>query len=864
MSLTLLENGAAKLHLKRAFTLIIGLVFFGLALAVIRHEMQAYTLQAITQSFHSIPVASIGLALLATFVSYLGIAFYDGLAMRYTNKSLSWPISAFTSCCAHAISTTIGVAAFTSNVVRFRLYSSYGINLNDVAVIGTVTMFASVVGAFSLMGFGFLAESQAFSIVFNIPKALSIGAGAAILTATVLLALLVKAGPEQVSFKAINFRKPSLQTLASQWLVSLVDWIAAAVVLYALLPASSEFTLLMFIPIFVAAQYIGTLSGLPGGIGVFESIFLLLVPEGDIVAIAAALVMYRAIYYILPLLISVLVLTAQQGFITRALVRSGHQHAVNAMTAIAPMLYSIVTFITGAVMLIASAMPAFMPRITYMAGLLPEAIIELSHLFASAVGTLLLIVSLGLWRRLHNAWIFSLLLFPAGAAFTVLKGGDAASVIVMLILALCLFSARPAFYRRGKILHLPLTSTRLAVLVSTVALATWSGFYAYKNQAYSQELWWNFGLQDDASRFLRATAIVCAILLVYLVWRLFQPSRAPSAPENSPDIMRQVRQILERSDNSVSESNLALMGDKRFLFSDSGQSFIMYGVKGRNWIALGEPIGLKSERRELLLKFQETADGWGAWPCFYSIRSRNLHDFVDMGLSIQKIGEMALVPIEGYDLKGKTKARFRQARNRAAREGLSFDVLHIEEHSSEMDRLEAISSNWLRHHQGREKGFSLGRFDRKLLTTQPIAVAIQDNQIIAFSNLWSTPDKSELSLDLMRYMQGSMTGVMDYLFTEVMIWGSAQGYKNFSLGMAPMSGLEDKNFTSPMSRLGRLVYKYGGKLYGFQGLRAFKKKFNPRWEPIYLAAPNQATMPGALSNLALLSAGGLSGILKPS
>jgi len=863
MSLSLLNNGAVRSNMKRAFTLIIGLIFFGLALAIIRNELQSHSLQSLTLSFQSIPAASIGLAVLATFASYIGIAFYDGLAMRYTNKSLSWPRSAFTSCCAHAVSTTLGVAALTSNVVRFRLYSNWGINLKDVAVIGAVTMSASVIGAFSLMAMGFLSKSQAFSTVFNIPQTVSLGLGTIIIAATILIVIFVLKGPEQITCKGIEFQRPSVQTLALQWIVSLLDWIAAAIVLYALLPASSEFTLFMFIPIFVAAQYLGTLSGLPGGIGVFESIFLLLVPGGDVVAVAAALVLYRAIYYIFPLFASVVFLTLQQGFISRSFVKSGSQRAANAMAVIAPILYSIVTFISGAVMLIASAMPAFMPRITHMAGLLPEAIIELSHLFASAVGTLLLIVSLGLWRRLHNAWMFSLLLFPAGAAFTFLKGGDITSIILMLALTLCLYSAGPAFYRRGKISQMPLTTTRLAALAGTVALAAWSGFYAHKNQAYSQELWWNFGLQDDASRFLRATAIVCAILLVYLVWRLLQPSRAPNAPESSPEVMHQVRQVLEQSNNSVSESNLALMGDKRFLFSESMQSFIMYGVKGRNWIALGEPIGLRSERRELLLKFQETADGWGAWPCFYSIRSRNLHDFIDMGLSIQKIGEMALVPIEGYDLKGKTKARFRQARNRAEREGLSFEVLYIEEESPEMDRLEAISSNWLSHHQGREKGFSLGRFDRKLLTTQPIAVARKDNQIIAFSNLWRTPDKSELSLDLMRYVQGCMTGVMDYLFTEVMIWGSAQGYKHFSLGMAPMSGLEDKTYTSPMSRLGRLVYKYGGKIYGFQGLRAFKKKFNPHWEPIYLAAPNQATMPRALSNLALLSAGGLSGILRP-
>lgn len=847
---------------KRISAILIYVLFFGLALAVIRHEMQAYSLGAISDSVKSISANSIGLSLLATVISYLGIALYDGMALRYTDKSLPWYKSAFTSCCAHAISSTLGFAALTSNAVRFRLYSSWGMSLKDVAIIGSVTLLMSIMGAFSLIAVGLLAQTQTFYVLFKFPPGLSIALGVAILSIIGTSVHWILKSRADLSYKGLGFRKPTSTTLAIQWLGSIVDWIAAAAVLYVLIPASSDLTLLAFIPVFVAAQYLGTISGLPGGIGVFESIFLLLVPGGDVVGMAAALVVYRGIYYLFPLIVSMVLLTIQQGIASRALVQSGGRRAANVVSAIAPILYATLTFLTGAVMLVSSAMPAFVPRIEYMARLVPESIIELSHLFASAVGTLLLIVSLGMWRRLHNAWMFGILLFPAGAVFTYLKGGDITSIVLMVGLAMCLYSARPAFHRRGKISQLPLTSARLAALIGTVSLASWSGFYAYKNQAYSQEIWWNFGLQADASRFLRASALVAAIMLVYLVWRLLQPSRAPSAPESSFEIMEQVRGILDASNNSVSESNLALMGDKRFLFSKSGNSFIMYGVKGRNWIALGEPVGLKAERRELLLKFQETADGWGAWPCFYSIRSRNIHDFVDMGLSVQKIGEMALVPIENFDLAGKTKARFRQARNKAAREGVTFEVRRIEGHSNSMDRLEAISANWLEHHQGREKGFSLGRFDRKVLASQSIAVAIKNDEIIAFSNLWHTPDRTELSLDLMRYTQGCMTGVMEFLFTEVMLWGSAQGYKHFSLGAAPMSGLEAKNFTSFMSRIGRFVYKYGGRFYGFQGLRAFKKKFNPDWEPIYIAAPSQAAMPRALSNLALLSAGGLTGLMS--
>lgn len=847
---------------KRLLSLTCVLIFLGLALSVIHAQMKAYPLDQIVDNFYAIPLSSICLSLLATIISYIGIAFYDGLAMRYTNKSLPWHKTAFASCCAHAISTTLGAAAFTANAVRYRLYSSWDLNLKDVAMIGSVTLLASVFGAFTLMAVGFIVSAQTFEALFSIPPALSRGLGVLMIAGFSIAILWLARSPDEILVKNIAVTKPSLAIIGGQWITSMVDWIAAAAVLYFLLPAHPDLSLWTFIPIFVAAQYIGTLSGLPGGIGVFEAIFLTLIPHADLANLAAALVLYRLIYYFFPLIVSIIIMSAHQSFVALPFIKSGHKHVTNINLVLSPILFSILTFITASVMLVASAMPSFLPRIEYMARLLPEGMIELSHLFASAIGTLLLIVSIGLRRRLHNAWISAVILFPAGAIFTYLKGGDFITISLLLGLTICLISARKAFYRRGKVSRMRLTPMRFTALVSTLSLAAWSGFYAHKNQAYSQELWWNFGLQHDASRFLRACALVGAIVLIYLVWRLLHPSRAPQTPKPCDQTMAKVRDILERSTNSVSETNLALMGDKHFLFSQSGKSFIMYGIKGRNWIALGEPIGLDEERRELLFNFQETADLWGAWPCFYAIRSRNLHDFVDMGLSVQKIGEMALVPIKSYDLTGKTKARFRQAKNRAAREGVTFDVIQIDKNSPEMDRLEIVSSQWLQNHSGREKGFSLGRFDRTLLSTQPIAVAWQNGKIVAFSNLWKTPDKSELSLDLMRYTANCMTGVMDFLFAEVMIWGCAQGYEYFSLGMAPMSGLDGKNFSSPMSHLGRFIYRYGGRFYSFQGLRSFKKKFYPDWEPVYLAAPNQVSMPRALSNLALLSAGGMSGILR--
>jgi len=326
--------------------------------------------------------------------------------------------------------------------------------------------------------------------------------------------------------------------------------------------------------------------------------------------------------------------------------------------------------------------------------------------------------------------------------------------------------------------------------------------------------------------------------------------------------LTRIAEIVATSETGVSESHLALTGDKLFLFAATGETCLMYGQRKRTRIALGAPIGKEADAEQLIDRFLKETAADKCMGAFYAVRHRHLHLFQNSGLISQKIGEMALVPIKGFNLQGKEKARYRQARNRAVREGVSFEIVNVQASSDLMNRLEYISNIWLAGQAGREKGFSLGRFHRDVLARYPIAIARKEGEIIAFSNLWSSPDKKELSLDLMRYIDGHMVGVIDFLLVESMIWGSEQGYHSFSLGMAPLAGLDSEDHRNVISRLCRLAYNHGDKIYGFKGIRQFKKKFNPEWEPVYLLASRQIHMPRALRNLTLLSSGSFKGLVS--
>jgi len=143
----------------------------------------------------------------------------------------------------------------------------------------------------------------------------------------------------------------------------------------------------------------------------------------------------------------------------------------------------------------------------------------------------------------------------------------------------------------------------------------------------------------------------------------------------------------------------------------------------------------------------------------------------------------------------------------------------------------------------------------------PIAVVRKDARVVAFANVWASGENEELSVDLMRHAGDAPAGVMDYMFLNLMLWGQERGFGWFNLGVAPLSGLENRALGTIWSRAGALTYRMGENFYNFQGLRQYKEKFDPQWEPVYLASPGGLALPRILTNLAALIAGGLRGVV---
>jgi phosphatidylglycerol lysyltransferase len=532
--------------------------------------------------------------------------------------------------------------------------------------------------------------------------------------------------------------------------------------------------------------------------------------------------------------------------------------SLRLLAPMAPRLFALMTFLAGTALLVSGALPGDPGRLAMLGRFVPQPLIELSHFTGSLVGMALLLLARSLDWRIGAAWSMTVGLLAVGVFACLFKGLDYGAAIVLAVTLCALLGSRKEFYRRASLLNERPSLGWLIAIGATLLGTAWLIVFAYRHVEYTNELWWQFELQADASRSLRAALGAAMLLGAFGILRLLRPAPAHPRPPTGQELVAAQALVAHGTSN---DDWLALTGDKSLMFSAAQDAFIMYGVLGRTWVAMGPPVGPEAAWSELIWRFREDADRHGARTVFYEVPAHALPYFLDLGLSTVKLGESARVDLADFGLSGSRRANLRHGHNRAAKEGTTFELLSPEQTLACMDRLEAISNDWLASHRTREKRFSLGFFDRAYLARVPVAVARHGGEIVAFVTIWPAGDRSACSPDLMRYGAGAPRTVMDFLMVETMLWGKAQGYRWFELGMAPLAGLPAHHLAPLWSKLGRFLYRHGASLYNFEGLRAFKDKFDPIWEPVYLIYPRRSLAP-VLADVAALIAGGPMGVIR--
>ncbi len=528
------------------------------------------------------------------------------------------------------------------------------------------------------------------------------------------------------------------------------------------------------------------------------------------------------------------------------------------------------TALVGLVNLWSAVTPGLPHRITWVRELFPVELRIGAHVFAALSGFFLLLLAANLLRRKRAAWGLAVGLLVVSMVSHLVKGLDIEETLLSLVLLGQLLWLRPIFTAQS---DRPSILQGLRVLAGallfTLAYGT-LGFWALDRhyatpfslpEAMGQTLAMFFTADNGGlvpttrfgQHFADSIYIVGGVTLLYAAWMLFRP--VIFRGEASEAERQRAKAIVEQHGRS-SLARFALLEDKSYYFSPSGQTVIAYVAKGQGAIALGDPIGPDTDRQAAIVGFRVFCDRNDWHPAFYQTLPEALANYQALGFHTLKIGEEAIVDLHQFTLEGKPGRNLRTATNKFTKQGYRVQYYAPPLSDELLAELRAISDDWLEAMEGAEKKFSLGWFDPDYLRDCEIAV-VEDAQGIpvAFANLVPEYQLNEATLDLMRHRREVEHGAMDFLFVSLMQHCRAQGYDSFNLGLVALSGVGEMPEAPRLEKGMHYLYDHLNSIYNFQGLRAYKDKFHPDWQPRYFVYPRLADLPAVVVALVRADSG---------
>ncbi len=823
-----------------------------LLLALLNGLSRGLDYRGVIQALRETPRAWIWLSILFTALSYLALVARDQLALKYVGVKVATPALLLASFCGSALGNAVGLRALTGATVRDRVYGAAGVKPEHTARVKlfinaafAIGLGAFIAGSLTLAG-GTGARFLGISIVtFRI-----IGAAELLAILAVLLRRVHRRKPLPIG--GVSIEMPSLAITLLQLVASTVDLAAAAAALWFLLPRGTV-GFFSLAAIFSAAIALGVVSRIPAGLGVFDIVVLAglrgMVPSNQL---AAALLIYRGVYFLMPLMLA----AASLAWLELRSVPgrgSGVERRVSLGAALlAPVFLSAITFVVGAMLIVSGATPALDWRLAAVQSVLPLWAVEISHLLATLAGVFLLYVARGLYHRIDGAWWLALCIAAINVGFCLAKGLAFAETAAMVFLVCLLLATRREFTRPAAFLHQPFRLGWFVAIAVVIAGATGILFFAFRDVAYRREIWWQFEFDAQASRSLRAILTASILAIGLSLWQLLRAAPGRVKPPTNDDLAR-AAEIIRTQDRSA--AMLALMADKSFLFSSSGDSFLMFAKRGRSWVALFDPVGPYNEWPELIWRFVELADEHGGRAAFYQVPPESLPFYLDAGLTVVKVGEEAVIDLDQFNLQGPERYGLRQALKRGEREGLTFEILSPDATGQRQAVLGGISERWLTSHHTAERRFSVAAFEPRFIAAQSAAIACRNGEPLAFVTFMATDLQTQATIGLMRQVPNAPACTMEFLFTQLALALKEREFKSLSLGMAPLAGIARTPLSSKWHHLAGLLWEHGRPIYNFQGLRIFKNKFRPAWEPRYLAASGAFGPFLSIADVAALASG---------
>lgn len=798
----------------------LGILIFIAAISLLSHEMKNYSYQQILDTLKAIPSFKIIVALTMALSYYLILGGYDVIAFKYINVPLKFKNVLFTCFVSNALGNNTGYSMLFGGSIRYRLYSLYNVSMMNVT---KVLFFSSATIWFGLLIIGGCVFTffpvQFPNNQFFFTSSLPLGIFFLAIVLTYVALSILKSKPIKVFKWTVTF--PSIKITLWQMLLATADWVLASCTLYVLLP-QGKIEYITLLQIFLIAQMLGILSQVPGGMGVFETAIVMMLPSAtDSSYVMGALLAYRAIFYFFPLGIALTLLASHEFFRAKKRFKVLARFYGGRMASIIPQALSVSIFFGGTIILFSGVTTVSSSIIKQLVEYIPSIILDLLHFLISITGILLLFVSRGLILRIKKAYSIAVVLLALLFPLALVNGYGYEKIIALIIILSLLMPAKKYFYRELSLMTLRLNILWFSAISIVFVTSAWLGFFVYKQDIYSfTNFLGSLFSNTDASRFLRICMGMAVIMVMVLTAEAFKRYRYRKTKVNAVNVKK------------IADASKYVYGNYAFenknIFDMNTNSFIMYSQMNNSTIVFGDPVGDAKSSRELIWNFKEMTDIKNTKPTFIYLGYTNLKVYDDIGLDIVSFGADANIPLEKFSVNEPSLNEIKETAEKMEREGYSFEVVEKDDFLKVKKYTGFVDYQWEQDFAGMKNKM----FDVSASGANKFIIVKKDNFISAYAYILLSDSRYESFVSNIRYTSDCSRKIVEFILFKAVSWAKNNKYKWFNLGLTPNDKIIlDDDF---VKKAKIFVFAEHFK-YDMNALIEFKNKFNPVWKNKYAA-----------------------------
>lgn len=628
----------------RQLPALLGLVLLVGAVYVVWKEFRHLKIADIRAALAAIPPRALLISFGWTVLSYWVLTFYDRLGTIYAGHKVSYARVSFASFCAYSLSHNLGFAAVSGAAVRYRLYAHWGMTPFQIAKVVAFCSLTFTLGGLVLGGAILFVEPEAVPFFGPIVPRWAMYLIGATMWAVVLAYVTLSRFVGAFSLFGHEIALPDWRMALVQVALATVDVAVTAAIFYALLPEAPNLTFLRFLGVYVASYTAGLAANLPGGIGVFDTAMLLgLESHLRPAQILGAIVVFRLYYYVIPLFLAGALFAGNEIMLRGGDLLRGRGSAP-ARGAKAPRGALARWDQPGLAVIAATAVVALCGALLMAVGLLnpgPDVywvdpdqarLAAFAGQFVpSLIGAALVVLAIGLSRRVALAWGATLALLLVAAGYTVAQDSPWWATAALVFAGLLIVPFRRSFYRRARLLSGPLTaSTALALLALVGCLVALAAFQPRVREITGGS-WLEVVLSPDVPGAMRLSVALAVLLALLALWRLVRPGRVGWLPWTGEGRQRYASlggALPPQADGVV--------------LGEAGQAGVAFRRVGSVLLGLGDPVGLDEDRVSAVWRLRDLARQQGLDPAVWRAGRGLLEVYADLGLTALPLGRDGL------------------------------------------------------------------------------------------------------------------------------------------------------------------------------------------------------------------------------